>query len=128
MYCACSQDYHYGYGGGGNNQCTFVSCLGLRVKFDQPVFLRETFGLQFGFGDGGFEIMSAIEGNDCDRQPAALTGVRADDAFTVQLNITWIYGSTPLSLRYAWKDYPNMPLTNGAPYDLPAPPFRIALS
>jgi hypothetical protein len=32
---------------------------------------------------------------------------------------------------YAWRDYRNIPLTspltNGAPFDLPAPPFRMSL-
>ena len=67
--------------------------------------------------------------DDCDRQPAVFTGILtgADDR-TVQINITWIYGSTEqLALRYAWRDYPNMPLTSGSPYDLPAPPFQISL-
>ena len=52
-------------------------------------------------------------------------GATGADDRTVQLNITWIYGSTEqLALRYAWRDYPNMPLTSGSPYDLPAPPFH----
>ena len=60
-------------------------------------------------------------------EPAVFTGILDSDARTVQLNVTWVYSEAPLALRYAWRDYPNMPLTNGAPFDLPAPPFRMSL-
>ena len=101
----------------------------MRVTFDQPVALRTTYGLKYGFGEGGFEVLSALDGDkgEGDRQIATLTGIRADDARTVQLNVTWVFETVPSALRYAWRDYPNMPLTNSPPYSFPAPPFRIAL-
>jgi hypothetical protein len=121
-------DYHVGYGGNGNNYCSMFSCLGVRVTFDQPVAARSSYGLQYGFGEGGFELLSALDcGSECDFQPAVFTGILDSDARTVQLNVTWVYSEAPLALRYAWRDYPNMPLTNGAPFDLPAPPFRMSL-
>ena len=120
-------DFHEGYGSGGWTVCASgYLCFGVRVTFDQPLVLRDTYGLKYGFGEGGFEVLSDLDSNDGDRQIAAFTGVLAD-TFTVQLNVTWTFESEPVALRYAWKDYPNMPLTNSPPYSLPAPPFRIAL-
>ena len=68
------------------------SCLGVRVTFDQPVAARSSYGLQYGFGEGGFELLSALDcGSECDFQPAVFTGILDSDARTVQLNVTWVY-------------------------------------
>ena len=62
-------------------------------------------------------------------QRAEITGVR-DGGRTFQLNTTWTYagtkGTPPAVLRYAYSDYPNMPLYNAA--GLPVAPFTVNIS
>jgi hypothetical protein len=110
-------DYHYGMGGG---VCSVsgMFCLGIRLVFDQPVVVTPTAGQFFGF-PSGFELLSTSAAV----QPAVLTGL-ADD-HTVQLNVTYIMGGNPATLRYAWHDYPVMLLANTL--GQPVPPFNATL-
>lgn len=118
--------WHYGYG--GSNVCALesngFSCMGIRVKFDQPIVVRTTGNMppQFRGFDNGF----VLQGANNVSQPVTLTGVRTDDPTTVQLNVTWIYGpGMPSTLLYGWRDYPTMPLANAA--DLPVIPFNVSM-
>jgi hypothetical protein len=52
--------------------------------------------------------------------------VRPGEPTVLQLNTTWTFGNEPPAfLRYAFSDYPNMPLYNAA--GLPTPPFVIKI-
>jgi hypothetical protein len=118
-------DFHYGYGGAAN-VCTQFLCAGLRVTFDQPLVVAPSYGQQYGF-TSGFELFSDAS-NSSFVQPATLTGVRADDPTTLQLNFTWTVPPNtvaPTVLKLGWHDYPNLFLYNAL--GQPAPPFNITL-
>ena len=46
---------------------------------------------------------------------------------TIQLNTTFVNGK-PATVRYAWRDYPNMVVYAADADELPAPPFNVTLS
>jgi hypothetical protein len=114
-------DFHYGYGGAAN-ACSQFLCGGIRVTFDQPITVQSTYGLPYGFVNG-FEVFDGPEANV---QPATLTGIRTDDPNTLQLNITWIFGNYPVTLKYGWHDYPSMFVFNS--FGQPAPPFNFTIT
>jgi len=45
---------------------------------------------------------------------------------TIQLNTTFVMG-TPATVRYAFKDYPDMVVYSADEDGLPAPPFNVSL-
>lgn len=108
-------DYHLGFGSGVCSGAFL--CLGLRLVFDQPLVLDETFGRLHGFPTG-FELFFGSE-----FQPAVLTGLANEH--TVQLNATWVYSGAPNELRYGWHDYPIMLLSNTL--GQPVGPFNLTL-
>lgn len=130
-------DFHLGYGGGDSNQCIHFLCGGIRVQFDQPLTMMDTFGLVHGNPANGFEIWDATEQYF---QAATLTGLWPGDASgrTLQLNFTWTFsgswsvsggqlvGFPPVILKHAWRDYPAI-LVYG-PGNLPAAPFNVTLN
>jgi len=124
-------NYHYNYGGNPNNVCSLSSngfvCGGIRITFDQPIVLKPSYGGVHGY-DNGFQLCcgpNTTYGIPA-TQPVTLTGIRTDDPYTIQLNVTWTYGTPgPKTIYYGWNDYPTMFLYNN--YDLPVPPFNITI-
>ena len=45
---------------------------------------------------------------------------------TIQLNTTFVNGK-PATVRYGWRDYPNMVVYAADADALPAPPFNVTL-
>jgi hypothetical protein len=114
-------DYHYGFGA-GNNVCGAGSgflCMGLRIGFDQPVSIKQTFGVEHGYPNGFWLESGAMF------QPALLVGT-GPQGNMIQLNVTWGAATPPQVLKYAWEDYPTM-LVYSTTFDLPAVPFNISL-
>ena len=117
-------DFHYGTGT-GSYVCkpgTPFTCGGVRVTFDQPLELSSTFADKYSYANGLELLASRAAG--AKQQRAQITGVRAEDAHTLQLNTTWVWGEAPPTvLQYAFSDYPSMFIYNA--FGLPAPPFTV---
>jgi len=115
-------DYHQGVG--VSNVCypgTGFFCVGLRVFFDQPLVLHPVYELINGIA-ASFELLTSNGGT----QPVGLTGVSSSDSTVLQLNVTVVVGPVQKAvLRYGWRDYPVMPLTNAQ--GQPAPSFNISI-
>jgi len=116
-------DYHQGVG--VSNVCypgTGFFCLGLRVFFDQPLVLHPSY-LSLSGNPASFELLTS----NGQTQPVGLTGLSARDPTVLQLNVTVVVGAVQRAvLRYGWRDYPTMPLTNSQ--GQPAPSFNISIS
>lgn len=116
-------DYHQG--AGSLNVCapgTGMFCVGFRVYFDQKLILNPSYQSLNGH-PSAFEFVASNGGT----QPVGLTGLSASDPTMLQLNATIVAG--PLEhgvLRYAWRDYPSMPLTNS--FGQPAPAFNVSVA
>ena len=115
-------DYHLGYGSGVCASGSGFFCMGVRIDFDQPLFVQPSYGRDYGF-PSGFELYSTKPGQFMSATLTEIVGPA-----TVQLNATWVFGdssSLPLTLRYAWHDYPVMFLANSL--GQPVAPFNISL-
>lgn len=113
--------YHYGIQSGVCQAGTGFLCLGMRVKFDQPLVQRPLFGSLTGQYNG-FDLVGSVNNAS---QPVTLTGVRTDDPTVLQLNVTWVNGGVPATLYYGWDDYPTLPLANA--FGLPVAPFNMSV-
>mmetsp|Transcript_16983 Transcript_16983/g.36807 ORF Transcript_16983/g.36807 Transcript_16983/m.36807 type:complete len:386 (+) Transcript_16983:291-1448(+) len=124
-------DYHHGTGK-GSYVCSPGSgflCGGIRVEFDQKLTIAGCGGDGFtepgdlNSFDSGLIVRDKVGGQNF--QPVELTGALADD-MTLQLNVTWVWGSTPPTvLQYALSDYPTMRIYNQ--FDQPAMPFQATI-
>lgn len=99
------------------NACSSFKCMGIRVKFNQPINIQQSYGLVHGMADA-FVLES-----DGGTQPVTMNGLLDD--YTLQLNVTGIYGN-PKTLYYGWDNYPNMPLFNK--FQQPVVPFNASLT
>lgn len=131
----------------GDPPAMMLVCGGLRVTFDRDIELRPEFGGQYGMGSG-FRLHNNIReralpgeqpvnvnkadtcgimGPNCSAcpcsQPLAMTKVIGQR--TVVLNTTFVSG-VPSVLRYAWEDYPTMPIIS-AEDGRPAAPFNASV-
>jgi sialate O-acetylesterase len=116
-------DYHQGVG--VSDVCypgTGFFCVGIRVFFDQPLVLHPSYQTLNG-NPANFELLISNGAT----QPVGLTGVNLSNPSILQLNVTIVNGPVEKAvLRYGWRDYPTMPLTNAA--GQPAPSFNISIS
>ena len=141
----------YHHGSGLNPVCGINGwlCGGIRITFDQDIQVKGASGWHSGSRvDNGFELWNdqfgeaALGGTsagsrqilstlcrDCSKcpcmQPLEFSGIIGPR--TVQLNTTFVSGK-PATVRYAWKDYPNMIIYSADADELPAPPFNVSLS
>jgi hypothetical protein len=124
-------------------------CGGIRITFDQDIQLKGTGAWHSGSRvDSGFEIWNdqlgeaALGGTsagsrqllsnlcvDCSKcpcmQPLEFGGMIGKR--TIQLNTTFVSGVLR-TVRYGWRDYPNMVVYAADADELPAPPFNVTLS
>lgn len=115
------------------------TCGGIRVRFDQPIRVRDFYAPQpwaprnyYGFSSSassGFEAFESVNVTATTWwQPLVLSGLA--DPYTAQLNVTWIgpvAKALPELLRYMWTDYAHAaPLENY--FGLPVGPFNVTIS
>ncbi len=143
--------YHHGSGLGGvvcNNANGWL-CGGIRVTFDRDIVVKGASAWHAGSRvDNGFELWNdqlgsaALGGTsagsrqlasalctNCAQcpcwQPLEFSGQVGPR--TVQLNTTFVNGK-PKTLKYGWRDYPNMVVYAADADGLPAPPFNVTLT
>ena len=142
--------YHHGSGLGGA-VCGINGwlCGGIRVTFDQDIVVRGASSWHQGSRvDSGFELWNDQLGKpslggtsagsrqllsalctDCSAcpcmQPLEFGGQIGPR--TIQLNTTFVNG-VPATVRYGWRDYPNMVVYAADTDGLPAPPFNMSLT
>ena len=141
----------YHHGSGLSPVCNMKGwlCGGIRITFDQDIQLKGASGWRAGSRvDSGFELWNdqlgqpALGGTsagsrqllsnlcgDCSKcpcmQPLEFGGMIGPR--TIQLNTTFVNGK-PATVRYAWRDYPNMVVYAADNDGLPGPPFNVTLS
>lgn len=117
-------DFHFGTG--RVSLCHAMHCFGVRIYFDQPVVIKNSYGRDYGLSSG-FQLVSKTGGYP-NSQPFAFYGHYDASQMAIQVNITSIFSSdkTEFELQYAWADYPEMTLFNSN--GLPVVPFNLSVS